>query len=225
METATYISRLNESFQQKSDEEIAFSMAKYMKGKFPFFGIKGPVRKEITKAFVSKNGLPLKDHFDEFIHGIWEIPHRELHYTGMEIAEKYKKQFIAKDIYWMEFMIVNQSWWDTVDFIATHLVGNLFKMFPDLIPEWNNRWISSENMWLRRTAILFQLKYKEKTDKDLLYSNIIECSGEKEFFIRKAIGWSLRELSKTYPEEVRRFVDKNKISGLSRREALKRISV
>jgi len=98
-------------------------------------------------------------------------------------------------------------------------------MFPDLIPEWNNRWISSENMWLRRTAILFQLKYKEKTDKDLLYSNIIECSGEKEFFIRKAIGWSLRELSKTYPEEVRRFVDKNKISGLSRREALKRISV
>ncbi|KPV59960.1 DNA alkylation repair protein, partial [Paenibacillus sp. A3] len=102
-----------------------------------------------------------------------------------------------------------------------HSVGELFTRFPELIPVRTQRWMASDSMWLQRTALLFQLRYKKRTDAALLFDLIRQCAASKEFFIRKAIGWALREYSKTDEAAVRRFVAETALSPLSIREALK----
>jgi 3-methyladenine DNA glycosylase AlkD len=106
---------------------------------------------------------------------------------------------------------------------ACWLVGNHFKCFPEFIKPYTEKWMKSGNMWLQRTVILFQLDYKEKTDVELLFKNIKKCTDSKEFFIQKAIGWALREYSKTDAATVINFVENNKLAPLSKREALKRL--
>ena len=123
----------------------------------------------------------------------------------------------------LEFIITNKSWWDTVDFIASHLVGNYFKKYPDKIEEYINKWMLSKNIWLQRTALLFQLKYKVALNPVLLENIIKQFLYSKEFFINKAIGWILREYSKTNPQWVINFVKKYPLHNLSKREALRLI--
>ena len=108
-----------------------------------------------------------------------------------------------------------------MDGIASWLVGEHFKRFPKLIKPYTEKWMKSGNMWLQRTVILFQLGYKDKTDVKLLFKNIKKCMDSKEFFIRKAIGWALREYSKTNAQAVINFVENNELAPLSKREALK----
>ena len=119
------------------------------------------------------------------------------------------------------FMITNKSWWDTVDFIASNLVGTYLKRFPGQTETLTTQWMKSENIWLQRTCLLFQLKYKSETNTELLHQFINQLSASNEFFIRKAIGWILREYSKTNPDFVVDYVEKYPLSGLSQREALK----
>lgn len=121
----------------------------------------------------------------------------------------------------LEYMIINRSWWDTVDFIATHLASRYFMHFQVEIRPRTRVWMDSGNIWLQRSALLFQLSWKERTDVDLLFHYMEELSQEKEFFIEKAIGWALRQLSRTYPEQVRQFVESHALRPLSRREALR----
>ncbi|MFT6151359.1 MAG: 3-methyladenine DNA glycosylase AlkD [Flavobacteriales bacterium] len=121
-------------------------------------------------------------------------------------------------------MITNKSWWDTVDLITTNLVGNYFKLFPEQIIPITKIWMESDNIWLQRTCLIFQLKYKEEIDTDLLTDYILQLKDTKEFFINKAIGWILREYTRTNPEWVIDFVNKHELSNLSKREALKLIS-
>lgn len=118
-------------------------------------------------------------------------------------------------------MITHKSWWDTIDFIASNLVGAYFKHFPEVKVNTIKKWLASENIWKQRTALLFQLKYKDQLDTSLLKYIIISLLGSDEFFINKAIGWILREYSKTNPEWVLSFTAENKLDKLSQREALK----
>ncbi len=141
----------------------------------------------------------------------------------MELFWKYKKQIAEKDIELMEFMVVNRSWWDTVDMVAGRLMGGYFLMFPERRKEYVDKWLVSGNMWLQRSAVLFQLNYKDKTDVELLAYTINSLTGSDEFFINKAIGWALRNYSKTDPVWVAEFVSKTDLSNLSRREALRLI--
>ena len=110
-----------------------------------------------------------------------------------------------------------------VDALAEHVVGTVLNKYPKDIPKWNRRWIGSSNMWLNRTAILFQGRWKDDTDRELLFANGGRHSAHKDFFIRKAIGWSLRELGATGPVAVRAFVRSRTLSPLSEREALRRL--
>ena len=110
---------------------------------------------------------------------------------------------------------------DTVDFLASNMVGMHFKRFPNLIPEYTSKWMASGNIWLQRTCLLYQLKYKENTNTSLLYSWIHSLMDSKEFFIQKAIGWILREYSKTAPAEVIDFIHNTNLKPLSKREGLK----
>jgi len=220
-----YISSLTKTFAEHSNSENAVSMQKYMKNKFKFFGIKSTLRRELSKDFLKKEDLPDFENIGVIVRELWSLPQRELQYFAMELLFKYSKVLQEDDYKLFEFMIINKSWWDTVDFIAAKIVGSHFLMYPTLRGAISKKWINADDIWLNRTGILFQLKYKGKTNEEMLYSYILQHSNSSEFFIRKAIGWSLREYSKTDSESVTKFVqiNENQLSSLSIREALKHI--
>ncbi|NRA91436.1 MAG: DNA alkylation repair protein, partial [Psychroserpens sp.] len=137
---------------------------------------------------------------------------------------KYIKNQDPSDIELYEYMVTHKSWWDTVDFIAAHLMGGYFKTYPELRASFCEKWLNSGHMWLQRCAILFQLKYKDQADTELLSHMIESLLGSKEFFINKAIGWMLREYSKTNPKWVLNYASKTDLSPLSRKEAIRLIS-
>ncbi len=216
-----FINLLTSEFQNKANSKIASEQKAYMRNQFEFFGLKAPVRREIQKPFLVKQYLPEKSQVNELVKLLWKQPQRDFQLFGQELVFKYVKQFEIKDIEVLEFMITNKSWWDTVDFIAYKLVGAYFKMFPNEIEAKINNWLSSENIWLQRTALLFQLKYKKDVNTKLLSTIINALLGTNEFFINKAIGWVLREYSRTNPQWVIDFVSETALHNLSRREALR----
>lgn len=216
-----YISNLTTTLQENSNPENAKAMEAYMRNQFKFYGIKAQDRKALAAPFFRKENRPAKEELEATVMELWNDPHRELQFIAMELVDKYKKELDADYFLLLEKMIIQKSWWDTVDYIASNLVGNLVKRFPEEGYKMIKKWRSSGNFWLVRTCILFQLKYKDEVDEELLFSLIKENSGDKEFFIRKAIGWSLRQYAKYRPERVVWFVENHELSGLSRREALK----
>jgi len=121
-------------------------------------------------------------------------------------------------------MVLHKSWWDTVDFIASHLMGSYFKTYPEYRQTFVDKWLDSGNIWLQRCALLFQLKYREQFDTELLVNIIHQLLGSKDFFINKAIGWILREYSKRNPQWVMEFINQTELHSLSRKEALKVIN-
>lgn len=211
-----------EIFKDNKDKENAISMKKYMKDNFEFLGIKSPKRKELQKEYVKEIS---KDNYINYdlVSELWKQEEREFQYVAIDYLVKNKKKLVKKDIDLIENMIVTKSWWDTIDPIASNLLGELCKKYQELIDEYIIRWSTSNNMWLRRSAILFQLKYKENTDTKLLESIIQNNNEDKEFFINKAIGWILREYSKTNPQWVKEFIENNKLSKLSIKEGSKYI--
>ncbi|MGB4204485.1 MAG: DNA alkylation repair protein [Bacteroidales bacterium] len=208
-------------FQENANPTDAVFMKKYMRNMFEFFGIRSTIRQEIMRDFFKTYGLPELSIFESVIKELWQQPEREYQYFGIELTDRMFRKNIGCAIEVIEFMIVNKSWWDTVDLIAVNIAGKYFKKYPHLIQEKTENWLHSGNIWLQRTALLFQLKYKNKTNTALLFDLIKHLKDSNEFFIRKAIGWALREYSKTSPETVIQFVENNELPGLSRREALK----
>ncbi|KAB7707271.1 DNA alkylation repair protein [Bacillus aerolatus] len=209
--------------EEHRNPENAIAMEKYMKGLFPFIGIRAPERKQISAKWLKSVGLIPNESLRPFITELWEVPEREYQYIALDYLVKKKQHLAATDIDLLEYLIVTKSWWDTVDTIASHLVGELFLKYPHFITERGGEWLQSENVWLKRTMILFQLKYKGQTDEQLLFSIIERTAHIKEFFIQKAIGWSLREYSKTNPDAVVHFIESHNLSNLAVREGLKRI--
>lgn len=216
-----YLIDLQNAYLKNANPALVIQMSKYMKDKFAFFGIKSPERKDIYKAHWKKHGYIPIDDTEKVIKWCWQAPQREFQYFAMESLGRTSKKADVDRIKIYEYMITQKSWWDTIDFIASNLVGVYFTKYPDQIKKTTSLWMNSNNMWLQRTCILFQLKYKRKTDTALLEGFIIPMLDSKEFFIRKAIGWALREYSRTNPEYVIQFVDNHQLSGLSEREALK----
>lgn len=216
-----YLEPLIKSFSGNSDENNALGMKKYMKGKFEYYGLKSPVRREITKNFLKTYGTPKDDELEDVIRDCWQKPEREYQYFAMDLLVKLMKKADKTRIDLYEYLVLNKSWWDTVDLVAAKLIGTHFRLYPELKTKYPEKWMSSGNMWLQRTAILFQLHYKEQTDLKLLSDYITRLQGSKEFFINKAIGWVLREYSKTNSVWVIDFVKNNELAPLSKREALK----
>lgn len=216
-----FVNLLTTEFKNQENSIVALQQKKYMRNQFEFFGLKTPVRREIQKPFLVKVYLPKKEVLSQLIKELWLQEQRDFQLFGQELVFKYVKQFDKNDIELLEFMITTKSWWDTVDFIAYKLVGAYFKMFPEEIVTKIGVWLASENIWLQRTALLFQLKYKNEVDPVLLSHIIISLLDTKEFFINKAIGWVLREYSRTHPNWVMKFVENTTLSNLSKREALR----
>ena len=199
-------------------------MKKYMRDQFEYLGIKTPERLALQKEFHAEHGLPALADLDTVLRELWSLPQREFQYAAVGLLSKSEKQIPAKFIKTIEYLIVTKSWWDTVDIIAGGTVGVHFKRFLEVRAKYLSKWRASEDFWLRRTTILFQLNYKGETDFDLLCDLIRENLGSKEFFINKAIGWALRQYARTDPKAVKKFVTATKeLNPLSRREALKHV--
>jgi 3-methyladenine DNA glycosylase AlkD len=218
-----YLNPLIREFNAAANPFKAAQMQKYMKGKFVFFGIQNKQRLEIQKQFFKEFGWPEKRDLFKIVFYLWGLQEREFHMCAINILQKFEKKFENGDILNIEKLIVTNSWWDTVDGLSAWICGAYFRLFPDQIKEYTGRWVISDNFWLQRSALLFQLKYKKQTNTELLGSYIVKLSDSKEFFIRKAIGWVLREYSKVNPDWIREFVSHNKLSTLSYREATKYI--
>lgn len=218
-----YIDALEKEFKNQADAGIAKKQKAYLRDKFEFYGMTTATRRELQKPFLLKEFLPDLNTRDAIIYDIWLKPQREYHLFAQELMFKYIKRLQKEDIHLLEFMVVNNSWWDTVDYIAYKLMGAYFKQFPDQQQPYVEKWLKSDNIWLQRSALLFQLKYKTEIDTTLLQRCINALLGSKEFFINKAIGWVLREYSRTNPDWVRDFVSKTELSPLSRKESLRLI--
>jgi 3-methyladenine DNA glycosylase AlkD len=211
-------------FEAHRNAENAESMEKYMRNLFPFLGIKTPERRVLVRQFFNETGI-LKEPFNkELVLELWEKNEREYQYTALDYIEKSLKKLTKDDLPFFEKLITTKSWWDTVDMIAPKAVGEIASKSPEVIEETIDGWAVDENFWLRRASILFQLKYKQRTNEELLYKYILQNAASKEFFIQKAIGWALREYSKTNPQSVKLFLAGNQLAPLSVREGSKYVS-
>ncbi len=217
------IGKLRSLFNDNTDPERAPAMSAYMKGLFPFLGISAPKRKILVKQWIKGSGLMSDpDKARALILSLYAEKEREYHYAAIDLLLALPaKSLKENDDQLLEFLITQHSWWDSVDLIASHTLGKYLIKFPEKTDQVITAWRNSENMWLNRSCLLFQLKYREKTDSELLFSLINQYKSSKEFFIRKAIGWSLREYSKWEKEKVRSFVLASGIEGLAKREASK----
>ncbi|WP_171309610.1 DNA alkylation repair protein [Enterococcus cecorum] len=210
-------------FENHSNPERAISMSKYMKDQFSFYGIAAADRKNLYKDFLKtekKQGT-----LDwAFLEQCYADDHREFQYLAYEYLLAMKKQLGFEDISLVKDLVMKKSWWDTVDFLA-QVVGNI-ALKDSRVDEWMLEWSQEENIWVRRVSILYQLRFKEKTNTTQLEQILLNCLGTNEFFINKAIGWALREYSKTNPDWVRTFLENHQaqMANLSIREASKYLS-
>ena len=217
------ISELEKQFRIHSNIENGLAMSKYMKDRFPFFGIKSQQRKEIQKIWISNVPKSL-NHEErwELIRELWEKEEREYQYVAIDWMNSWNKRLIEDtDDSHLRFLITNKSWWDSVDAIASNYLGKYCLKFPEKANELVSDWRQEKNMWLNRSCLIFQLKYGKQVDFQLLKELIKQYQPNKEFFIQKAIGWSLRQYSKFNPEAVRVFIDEIDLKGLAKKEASK----
>lgn len=209
--------------KEHGDEDTRQQMEAYMKNKFSFLGIKTPLRRELTKDFLREKRREKALDWN-FIFWTWQQDEREFQYLGLDYLKAMDKHLKFEDLDKIRYLATHKSWWDSVDGLHRSL-GRLSlrdERLKDLMLDWSQ----DENMWIRRLAIDHQLHLKEATDKDLLGNIIKNNLGSDEFFINKAIGWALRDYSKTDQAWVKDFLEENKkgLSNLSLREASKYLS-
>lgn len=219
----SFIETLTNELEANQDADNAIAQKAYMRDQFEHYGLTTTTRRSIQKPFFVKEFLPTKVEMKEIVKILWLKPHREYQYIAQELVLKYAKTFEEDDIELIEFMVTNQSWWDTVDFISTKLISVYFQKFPDHQEEYIEKWLKSNNIWLQRSTLYFHLKNKKEIDVWTLSTTINQLKDSKEFFIEKAIGTVLREYSRHNPEWVTNFVENTSLSKLSKREAMRLI--
>lgn len=218
-----YETRILHAFHTQANDENKEPMEKYMRNHFPFLGIRTPERKDILRRFLLENGKPPLEWLEPLVTFLYSQPEREFHYAALAMIDLHIKKLDAEFLPILEKLIITNSWWDTIDHIAPNHVGAILLKDKNAITDYPDRWIQDDYFWLQRSAILFQLKYKQKTDEVKLFQIINQRKDSKEFFIQKAIGWALREYSKTSPDAVITFIKNNELAPLSQREGMKHI--
>ena len=221
MNVKAWIEDIDQSLRLVSNAELAEGMAAYMKGHFSYLGIKKPLRAEKTATQIRSFEGSIDDLF-EAVFLLWELEEREFQYVAMDLLERYKRLLKPEHLPHLKSLIVSKSWWDTVDKLSSNLVGFLILKNPGLRGE-VFLWGEEENLWLQRCSIIFQLTFKLNTDLDLLSTAIERHVRSKEFFLQKAIGWSLRQYARTDAKWVFDYVERTHLAPLSKREALKHL--
>ena len=211
---------LFEELKSLQDSERAVSMAAYMRNQFPFLGIAATPRKLVAKSYFR---IALQEHIIDFdfVEKCFQQQEREYQQLAVDYLLSIQNLLTPEDLNRIKKYIVTKSWWDTVDGLDG-VVGSMTLRYPEL-KKVMVEWSQTDNIWLRRVAINHQLLFKNKTDTLLLAEIITNNFGTKEFFINKAIGWSLRDYSKTNPQWVKDFIQKHssQMAPLSIREGSK----
>ena len=223
------IRSLRKALRAVADPAKAPVMQAYMKSSMPYLGIQAVPFRKATKAVLAAHPLDSFEDWRDTALALWRAAHyREERYAVIELVgyRGYAKFRILDALPLYEEMISTGAWWDYVDAIAGHRLGELLRRYPKELRLILREWAVCDDLWKRRSAILAQLKFKGDTDLKLLYDCMRPSLERPEFFLRKAIGWALRQLAWTDPKEVKRFVraHEKQLSPLSKREALKNIS-
>jgi 3-methyladenine DNA glycosylase AlkD len=219
----TVLERLVDTYAQAADSSAAPAMRAYMRDAFPYLGIRMGPRRELSRRVLA--GLPRPNEADlrAVALACWELPEREYQYFALDWLVRHARILGPGFLATAEALITARSWWDTVDGLAANVVGTIVAAHPAAVSTMD-KWATDEDMWLARSAILHQLRYKGGTDVERLFRYCTAQAGHRDFFIRKAIGWALREYAKTDPAVVRAYVTRTpELSGLSVREALKNL--
>lgn len=221
-----HINELIQTFHKNKQPNKAIHMEKYMRNQFSFLGLQAGERRTLAKDFITKKTTEAKESGIDWplIFQLWELPEREFQLTGLDYLKRVEKSLVLEDLTNLRTLVLTKSWWDTVDFLAKN-IGQLVLKEPSLIGEMKT-WSVEENIWIRRSAILHQLAFKNLTNSKLLAEIIVNNLHDNEFFIQKAIGWALREYAKTNEAWVKEFISKNQenMSKLSIREATKNLA-
>ena len=218
---SVYLSKVQQAFLKRGNPEVAEGQMKYMRHLFEFYGLKAAAWTSIAKDFFKQEGVYDGEALQTFVRSCYATEYRELHYFGIQMLEKRLKRQAEDFIWFLEELIQTNSWWDTVDWLSK-LTGIHFQGFPHLLQPTTEKWISSNHIWLQRTAIICQRFYKQQTRSDLLFDYILRTAQSNEFFIEKGAGWALRDYSKVNPEAVIQFINDNpQLPSLTKREGLK----
>ena len=218
---AEAVQRIQQAFEQHGDPGRARQMAAYMRNLFPFVGIPTSERRRLLREGLAGLPRPSEAELITVVLALWELPEREYQYAATDMLIRNVRACGPGFLAVTKHLITTQSWWDTVDALASKVVGPLAAAYPELRTELDG-WIGDSDPWVARSAILYQLGYKSRTDAARLLSYCLRRASDREFFIRKAAGWALREYSKTDGAAVTAFVEANAsvLSPLTRREAL-----
>jgi 3-methyladenine DNA glycosylase AlkD len=216
-----YVELIRLRFSKAADPVRAEGQMRYMRNRFAYYGLKAPEWVAILKDIFKEHGMYDGKELRTFAKLCFQEEYHEMFYAGLQMIEKQIKKQPAGFIDFLEKAIIAGDWWDTVDWI-NKLVGIHFLRFPELQDKYCRKWITGDNIWLQRIAILHQLLYREKTDTKLLTEMILHRRDSTEFFVQKGSGWVLREYSKTDPSWVKNFIKGNPdLPKLTVREGLK----
>ncbi len=220
------IRHLRRALRSRADPSKAAAMQAYMKSEMPFYGIQATEQRRIYRELFSRHPIDNYACWRDTVMALWRSArYREERYAALELIgwKAYAGFRTPACLPWYEEIVVSGAWWDTVDHVAIHRLGDLLRDYPRRMKREMLAWSRTDNLWKRRSAILCQISFKEETDLRLLYACIKPSLGSPEFFLRKAIGWALRQYARIDSHEVIRYVTENRaqLSGLSKREALK----
>lgn len=213
------------AFGSLADSDNATAMAAYMKTTQPFFGVKRPQRVPLERHLAKTYAPSSQDEYEDAVLALWQQPEREMQYTALAVARKWKTFVTTSSLPLYLRLVREGAWWDLVDELAAQLVGRVWLLERDGVGTLADDWIDDDCLWIRRTALLGQLKHKHDTDSDRLFAYCRRRMDEREPFIRKAIGWALRQYSYIAPDEVIAFLEayRDELSALSLREGAKRL--
>ncbi len=214
-------------FRQKANAKTARQMAAYMKTEMPFYGIPKPGRVPVYRELKKRFPLSSRTDYQKAVLALWNEPHRETKYTALFVARAWRAFIVPESMRLYKRLIVEGAWWDLVDEVAAQLSGVVWMNHRETINPTMDQWIDHKNLWLRRSALIGQIKHKKETDEKRLFDYCLRRADEKDFFIRKAIGWALREYARVAPARVKTFAlqNKNELSPLSFREATKHLNL
>lgn len=226
-EKTLLLTAVQEIFESSRNEECAKGMVAYMKNQFSFIGLSSEQRRRLQHPIL----LELKQITStakkwEIIEALWQLKEREYHYLALDWLKTFKStDFNEDDDKRFYALLTTNAWWDSIDVLGPHPIGKWAKQYPERARQVFNEWKKDESFWVNRVCIIYQLFYKEDTDVEFLNQLIAELKSNKEFFIQKAIGWSLRQYARVDAEKVLEIVENEGLTGLAKREALKHFVV
>jgi 3-methyladenine DNA glycosylase AlkD len=222
---AELIEAVRSALRHAAQPELAQPMQAYMKSETPFLGVRVPVMRSLTRAEAKRRPFTSSADLIDTVRRLWrEAGYREERYAAIALLDTPAARRLRApgDLQTLRDLIVAGAWWDYVDELS-HRVGDLLLGWPAEVRPAVLAWTGSDDRWLRRASVICQLGLRERTDVALLTAAIEAASSDRDFFLRKAVGWALRDYARTDPAWVRSFAGSHELSPLSRREALKHL--